>query len=91
MSLKIVNLCKKFDGKFILRNISLEANPGEILGIFGLTSAGKTTLLKTIAGIEKCDGGEIHKNNQNLTFVPSTAREISFPGYFKPIVLEQGF
>ena len=52
MSLKIVNLCKKFDNKFIIKNISLEAHPGEILGIFGITGAGKTTLLRTIAGIE---------------------------------------
>ncbi len=79
MSLKIVNLCKKFDGKFVLKNVSLEAENGEILGVFGITSAGKTTLLKTIAGKEKCDGGEIQFNNRDLTFVPASAREIEFP------------
>ncbi|CAN5595453.1 spermidine/putrescine ABC transporter ATP-binding protein PotA [soil metagenome] len=79
MTLKIVNLCKKFDGRFVIRNVSLEVNSGEILGVFGLTSAGKTTLLKTIAGIEICDGGEIHNGERELTFVPSTAREIDFP------------
>lgn len=79
MSLKIVNLCKKFDDKYVLRNVSLEAHTGEIFGIFGLTSAGKTTLLRTVAGMEGCDGGEIHNDEKVLTFVPSTARKIDFP------------
>ncbi len=79
MSLKIVNLCKKFDDKFILKNISLEARPGEIFGIFGLTSAGKTTLLRTIAGKEEAHGGEIHVKEKDVTFIPSSTRAIDFP------------
>ena len=79
MSLKVVNLCKKFDDKFILKNVSLEAHPGEIFGIFGATSAGKTTLLKTIAGKIDSDGGEIHYKDNDLTYVPSSARKIDFP------------
>lgn len=79
MSLKVVDLCKKFDGKFILRNISFEARPGEVLGVFGLTSAGKTTLFRLIAGREESNGGEIQIGGRELTFVPSAAREIDFP------------
>lgn len=79
MSFKIVNLCKKFDNKFIIKNVSLEAHRGEILGIFGISGAGKTTLLRTIAGLELNDGGEIHLKEKDLSFVPSTARSIDFP------------
>jgi len=79
MSLKVVNLCKKFDDKFILKNVSLEAHPGEVLGIFGVTTAGKTTLLKTIAGKIDSDDGEIHYKDNDLTYIPSSAREIDFP------------
>ncbi|MEO6589143.1 MAG: ABC transporter ATP-binding protein [Pyrinomonadaceae bacterium] len=79
MSLKIVNLCKKFDDKFVLRNVSLEAHPGEILGIFGITSAGKTTLLRSIAGLEEIHGGEIHLKDREISFVPSTIRDVDFP------------
>lgn len=79
MTLKIVNLCKKYDDKFVLKNVSLDANPGEILGIFGLTGAGKTTLLRTTAGKENSDGGEIVFNGKDLTFLPSSAREIQLP------------
>lgn len=79
MTLKIVNLCKKYDDKFVLKNVSLEANPGEVLGIFGITGAGKTTLLRTTAGKEDSDGGEISFKGKVLTFLPSSAREIQLP------------
>lgn len=79
MTLKIVNLCKKYDDKYVLKNVSLEAVPGEILGIFGITAAGKTTLLRAIAGMEEADGGEIHLHDKDLTFLPSSAREIDLP------------
>lgn len=79
MSLKIVNLSKKFDGKFVIKNATLEARPGEILGIFGVAAAGKTTLFKTLAGQENPDGGEIYVDDKNLTFVPSSAGEIELP------------
>lgn len=79
MTLKIVDLCKKYDDKFVLKNVSFEAVPGEILGIFGITAAGKTTLLRTIAAKENADGGEVHFNGKDLTFLPSSAREIELP------------
>lgn len=79
MTLKIVNLCKKYDDEFVLKNVSFDAVPGEILGIFGITAAGKTTLLKTIAGMEESHGGEIHFKGKDLTFLPSSAREIQLP------------
>ncbi len=82
MSLKIVNLCKKFDDRFVLKNVSLEAHHGEILGIFGITTAGKTTLLRTIAGFEAIHGGEIHHNDTELSFVSSSARNVDFPDVF---------
>ncbi|WP_044231731.1 sugar ABC transporter ATP-binding protein [Chloroflexus sp. Y-396-1] len=42
-----------------LNNISIQAFRGEILGITGLTGAGKTELLNILAGSEKADHGDI--------------------------------
>ncbi|RLI22035.1 ABC transporter ATP-binding protein [Candidatus Bathyarchaeota archaeon] len=52
----------------VLRNVSIEVAPGEILGILGPNGSGKTTLLKTLASILKpiqgvvyIDGKEVHR------------------------------
>ena len=54
------------NGKMILHNISFSLNPGESLGIFGPSSAGKTSLCKVMLGIwppvagkVRLDGAEI--------------------------------
>src|SRR5205823_3138644 len=41
------------------RDINLEARPGEILAIMGLSGGGKTTLLKCIGGLARPSAGEI--------------------------------
>ncbi len=40
-------------------DVSLEATPGQTLGIVGESGCGKSTLVKTIIGLEKLTGGEI--------------------------------
>ena len=60
MSLKVSNLSKLYDQKWVLRDVSFEANRGEILGLFGASASGKTTLLSALAGREKMNGGSIH-------------------------------
>ncbi len=49
--------------KFIaLKNINIEINSGEIVGILGLNGAGKSTLLKVISGIIKPTNGSVVLN-----------------------------
>ena len=59
MSLKVVNLSKRFGDKWVLRDISLEVPDGEVFGIVGAAGAGKTTLLRAIKGAIPVNGGEI--------------------------------
>lgn len=52
------HLCKGFDGKTVLQNITIRVEQGEMYGILGANGAGKTTLLKLIAGLlEPTEGG----------------------------------
>lgn len=59
MTLKINKLSKRYHNNWVLRDISFEAKKGEILGIIGENSCGKSTLLRLINGTEKPNSGEI--------------------------------
>lgn len=79
MSLKLSGLSKKFNDKWILRDVSLEISRGEIFGLLGANGSGKTTLLKLIFGSEKADSGEILFKDKNLSGLSKTDRGFSFP------------
>src|SRR5471032_358591 len=49
-----------------VRDVSLTLHKGEILGIAGLVGAGRAELVRLLAGIERADKGEIHKNGKRL-------------------------
>ena len=57
--LEVKNLSKEFNGHPILRDISFTLKDGEIMTIVGPSGAGKTTILRIIAGLETKDSGEI--------------------------------
>jgi ABC-type Fe3+/spermidine/putrescine transport system ATPase subunit len=60
MPLRIEKISKRFDNNWVLRDVGFEVADGEVFGVFGANGAGKTVLLKIIAGIEKSSGGEIY-------------------------------
>ena len=50
-----------------VRDASLKLRRGEVLGISGLVGAGRTELLRLIAGVDKPDAGEIRLEGKPLT------------------------
>ncbi|MDR1174412.1 MAG: ABC transporter ATP-binding protein [Treponema sp.] len=59
MKLKLEELSAGFRGKKIIRDISFSVDSGELLVLAGPNGGGKTTLLKTIAGIVKPLSGRV--------------------------------
>lgn len=57
--LKIRGLKKFFGNNLVLKGVNIEINKGEIVVVVGPSGGGKTTLLRTITGLEKCDDGTI--------------------------------
>lgn len=51
----------------ILAGVDFEASRGELVVLMGLSGAGKSTVLRTIAGLETLDSGEIHVNGVEVT------------------------
>jgi len=79
MSLKVESLSKRYEQNWVLKDVSFEAEAGEILGIFGVTGAGKSTLIRIISGVEKCNGGTIHYNSDDITLLSCDDRNFHFP------------
>lgn len=64
--LQIENLYKSFGRTKVLKGVNLHVRPGEILVIVGPSGGGKTTLLRSINYLEKCDQGSICLNGKYL-------------------------
>lgn len=58
-ALEVRSLSKSFGAVKALSDVSLRANPGEVLGLLGDNGAGKSTLVKCLAGIYTPDEGSI--------------------------------
>jgi branched-chain amino acid transport system ATP-binding protein len=65
----------------VINNISLSLKEGEFLGVFGHNGMGKSTLLKTIAGLIPARSGEIHLDGLDITKLPVAKRSLAGLGY----------
>ena len=77
--LELQNLQKTFpDGTRAVRGIDLRVDKGEFIVLLGPSGCGKTTTLRMIAGLEDPTGGRITLDNQNVTHLPPSQRDIGF-------------
>ena len=56
---EVSHLDKGFDGRILIKDLSFSLPRGGIVGIIGPNGVGKTTLFKTIVGLEQPDSGEV--------------------------------
>ena len=57
--LELRDLTINYKNKPVIRDLSLDINDGEMVSLLGPSGVGKTTILKTIAGLLQADSGTI--------------------------------
>ncbi len=68
--LEVKNISKSFDGNFVLNDISIELNHGELVCLLGVSGGGKTTLFNIISGILTPDKGQVLLDGKDITNQP---------------------
>lgn len=64
--LTIGHIKKSFDGKEVLKDISLQVEEGEVVSILGPSGSGKSTLLRCATFLERAEGGEISYGDEKI-------------------------
>ena len=67
VSLRVEGLNQYYGGSHILRNVTLEARPGEVTVILGRNGVGKTTLLKSLMGVVPVRAGSVTFEGKDIT------------------------
>lgn len=81
MILRAENIAKNYNGRQVVKEISLEVKQGEIIGLLGPNGAGKTTSFYMIVGMIKPNGGNIYLNDEEITSYPMYKRAQKGIGY----------
>ncbi|MCI1645654.1 MAG: sugar ABC transporter ATP-binding protein [Olsenella sp.] len=81
--LSVRNICKAFGSNSVLKGVSLDLMPGEVIALVGGNGAGKSTLMKIIMGIYAQDCGEIYVEGRKVEH-NSTREALSNSTYMVP-------
>jgi ABC-2 type transport system ATP-binding protein len=65
--IKIDNVTKNFGKQRVLDGVELEIKSGTIQSLLGANGAGKSTLVHIIAGVMKCDSGEVVIGEESIS------------------------
>lgn len=71
--LKVEDLHFAYGQAVVLRGVSLQVSPGELVGIIGPNGAGKTTLLRVISGLLRPLRGEVWFGGRRIDHMPAHA------------------
>ncbi|WP_438431467.1 ABC transporter ATP-binding protein [Gorillibacterium sp. sgz500922] len=68
--LKVTNLNVYYDQIHVLKDVSFEVRPGELVALLGANGAGKTTTLRTLSGLLKPRSGTVTYLEQDIARMP---------------------
>jgi lipopolysaccharide export system ATP-binding protein len=74
-------LAKAYRQRRVVNGVSIQVNPGEIVGLLGPNGAGKTTTFNMVVGLVKPDEGEVRFQDRDITGLPMHERARLGIGY----------
>ncbi len=80
-ALSVDGLRKSYGKRTILRDVSLQVHPGEVVALLGPNGSGKTTCFYCVAGIVKHEGGRVAIDGADVTGLPLYRRARLGLGY----------
>lgn len=80
-ALEVIGLQAGYGAMRVLHDLSLQVQRGEIVGVLGANGMGKSTLMKTLAGVMPVGGGQVCANGVEINRLPAHARARLGLGY----------
>jgi len=80
-NLVVTDLAKSYQGRQVVKKVSLKVDSGEVVGLLGPNGAGKTTSFYMIVGLVECEQGRIELDGQDITPHPLHLRAKMGIGY----------
>ena len=68
--LRTDGITKTYQGRVIIRDISIHLDEGELVSLLGLSGSGKTTLLNIMSGLVRPDAGSVYLSGREITGQP---------------------
>ncbi len=81
MSLALDRVAITLGGRLLVANVSLELNPGEVVGLLGPNGAGKTTTFHLVTGLLRPDEGDVLLEGESVADLPMPVRARRGIGY----------
>jgi branched-chain amino acid transport system ATP-binding protein len=72
--LEVRHVTQRFGGLVANHDVSIQIEPGELVGLIGPNGAGKSTLFNLIAGVMRPTAGSIRFDGEDVTELPATER-----------------
>jgi lipopolysaccharide export system ATP-binding protein len=95
-TLQTCDLTKSYNGRTVVRGVSVEVASGEVVGLLGPNGAGKTTTFYMTVGLTPPDSGRVILNGEDVTGDPMYVRARKGIGYlpqepsiFRGLTVEQ--
>ncbi len=95
-TLAVENLAKSYNGRKVVKTVSLTVHSGQVIGLLGPNGAGKTTTFYMTVGMIRPDQGQVLLNSEDITQSPMYIRARKGIGYlpqetsiFRKLTVEQ--